>query len=988
MRIHGRFVRALSVAAALIGGATEVARGVAAACVQQAREKPDPRQQQAQLAEQVERDFAKAVALWRQIAEDKALGAEQRAQAQIAIARGLQRLGRVDEAKAALTAAAQAGGKAGEEATRLLKDGFGDQRLRERVSQAVAQLARTVRTSQSTAFTLEAPLLADVYWLGEPAVGELAALVDRDPSDTRMASVALQLVLAIGGDEAAALVRRIAASPDVVLRRTLLEASVVGDGERRVPGLDREPIRAALLTLCDDADPRVRALALRKLMPVMTEAELLARLDEADEAVRARALYLAWQQCERSTAGGLRSAAAAPVSDALMAAVRRACRDPSPEVREMATNILNERRFLASGAAARELFLDALTMDSLWTALDAPKTNRLLGAGFEPGSVFPAPSAARLLEVARLVEVAPNASDVLRQRAEAFARFVATCGGAGAAVGAVADPWPADHAALFEIGCRVGWQAVSPWAERHATVADLGALIDLIEASDGNSCRAIGQRFPQFAELPATEQQRCIDQLRRLYVSSFEKRNFSFTGFCFQSLLTLKCAAADRAAVQLVEQFPELLQAACAGFCDPRRDPVDTAVLLDLLVIDTRGARDPQSGNLVDGSSARRRLVQALSERAAPELPERLATAYRIGLSGSSTISDQYGTLVRLFATNSEENSSSARPRWAPRYPAETLAKTLVACAETGKSQFWNDLAQLLAVMASQVSDRADPLVVQVGQTIGSVLCTKLRSAPIEDDPFGSATFARDVAKSYVGGQFAGWEEFALAALDDAQWTESIVVALPWLTEPLATKAFAQVDRLSYPTQRRLGRLWLEASEPALCERVFDGVASGARGVRQGAVEAIGEAFPERLVGAVRGLARDREEVVREEVARQLARSFDREAIPLLIELLRDSNETVRKAARESLEQLQYYFDSKSRWEKLLSESGLDANSAAEALLKQAKSGATIELRKAAIDSLGTLKVPETLPFLIQLMSDPDPTLSAAAKAAVLKINH
>ncbi len=47
-----------------------------------------------------------------------------------------------------------------------------------------------------------------------------------------------------------------------------------------------------------------------------------------------------------------------------------------------------------------------------------------------------------------------------------------------------------------------------------------------------------------------------------------------------------------------------------------------------------------------------------------------------------------------------------------------------------------------------------------------------------------------------------------------------------------------------------------------------------------------------------------------------------------------------------------------------------------------------LRIRVAAIASLGTLGVPETLPFLIELMEDGDAEVAAAASAAVQRINE
>jgi HEAT repeat protein len=56
-------------------------------------------------------------------------------------------------------------------------------------------------------------------------------------------------------------------------------------------------------------------------------------------------------------------------------------------------------------------------------------------------------------------------------------------------------------------------------------------------------------------------------------------------------------------------------------------------------------------------------------------------------------------------------------------------------------------------------------------------------------------------------------------------------------------------------------------------------------------------------------------------------------------------------------------------------------------LLAKSASGKPKEIRLAAIASLGTLGVPETLPMLVELMSDGDRDIAAAAKSAVDRMN-
>ena len=69
-------------------------------------------------------------------------------------------------------------------------------------------------------------------------------------------------------------------------------------------------------------------------------------------------------------------------------------------------------------------------------------------------------------------------------------------------------------------------------------------------------------------------------------------------------------------------------------------------------------------------------------------------------------------------------------------------------------------------------------------------------------------------------------------------------------------------------------------------------------------------------------------------------------------------------------------------WKRIMDGTGLESSNAAEALVKQVRESKDKDVRLTAIESLGTLAVPETLPILIQLMTDLDPEISKAAKAA------
>ncbi len=139
--------------------------------------------------------------------------------------------------------------------------------------------------------------------------------------------------------------------------------------------------------------------------------------------------------------------------------------------------------------------------------------------------------------------------------------------------------------------------------------------------------------------------------------------------------------------------------------------------------------------------------------------------------------------------------------------------------------------------------------------------------------------------------------------------------------------------------------------------------------------------------GLVRPLLKDPADDVRVSVANYLGAIVSKDAVPDLIALLRDPGERVRTAAADALTRIRFYHEQQAHWDRVLK--GLDASpaSAAEKLLLQAKPGAPREQRLLAIESLGTLGVPEALPFLIEWTTDADADVAQKAKAAITQIH-
>ncbi|MBL8750050.1 MAG: HEAT repeat domain-containing protein [Planctomycetes bacterium] len=134
-------------------------------------------------------------------------------------------------------------------------------------------------------------------------------------------------------------------------------------------------------------------------------------------------------------------------------------------------------------------------------------------------------------------------------------------------------------------------------------------------------------------------------------------------------------------------------------------------------------------------------------------------------------------------------------------------------------------------------------------------------------------------------------------------------------------------------------------------------------------------------------LLEDPDERVRMEAIDAAGRMVSTNAVPKLIGLLRDNESYAREQAAAALTKIRFQHETQGYWDRVVK--GLDASptSAAEKLLLQAKPGAAKAQRLLAIKSLGTLGVPEALPFLIDWSGDTDPEVAAAANAAITAIH-
>jgi HEAT repeat protein len=127
---------------------------------------------------------------------------------------------------------------------------------------------------------------------------------------------------------------------------------------------------------------------------------------------------------------------------------------------------------------------------------------------------------------------------------------------------------------------------------------------------------------------------------------------------------------------------------------------------------------------------------------------------------------------------------------------------------------------------------------------------------------------------------------------------------------------------------------------------------------------------------------------VREDAVRCLDKLQSRERVPTLIECLKDSSTKVRERASGILNRMREYEEQKRAWEGLLGEGvGAGAPTPSAALVEMLESE-DLEVRLAAIRSLGRLADPNTLPVLVKIMAESADEEKAAARAAIDKITQ
>jgi hypothetical protein len=884
--------------------------------------------------EEQERDLAKAESLYREALAGKALSEEARTLANARLAALLTRLGRAREAEPFAEAAARGEGAVvtlDDVVNGLVTNGQDTERTKALRAKARELVQRLLATTQGGGGT---EVWSQLQWVGDPAVPEIAAALEA--SSTQASTVRPQIVSGLAGllwgnesEAAAAHLRRLAASDNAAFREVLYEAA--GSAVR-----GPRAARAAIAMLV--AEP-LDELAAKLVGPAWLAAgaeTAIAAAETKGPAVRAEVL-------NRAHGAKLRR----PVLARLHAMVRAARREADPSLTRAT------QRFVCSNTSQESPEGVELLIEMLPELQYGPNAAQPTGAGLpaewrqsgDNSRLTPAAAAhlwPLLVAAARAVPpVSPQANWLAamleRCAQELDARIVPD------AI-AIAERIPfAPNQGLI----RLFWGKVTP--------ANAAAVLSLWEPLTADHARAELLDVLANAELPI-ELYEPLSQRGTPWAGDGPEQ----TGLLLRALVA---TGHPDAAPRVLDWWRE------------RKDERAVKTASNLLRLGAR-TRDER---------VRAGMREVAGHTNSKEQRSRLLLAL---------LSMHDAAALELLAL---PNQDAVRHPYAAKKPHESammLTPLQYLLYRDPDPPHGFTEAEIVAVLQRHFAER-----------IPRLLPEQFSIGAIPDTVLGELARLLGRGGDGGGGNPQGWVGAALRRARDGDASRGAL--RDWARQQLQSgEVLLQRWVLMELTDDQLQAL----REPveALIQGEDHGIAElAARRLLDAAVDLppeklarhphpdVRELLPYAVVTArmpnaadhVVALLADPDPSVRRAAASAAGVVLAKDAVPQLLPLLRDPDEAVRKAAADALTRIRFFHEQQAHWDRVLK--GLDASpaSAAEKLLLQGKPGAPKEQRLLAIQSLGTLGVPEALPFLIEWSQDADPDVAKRAKDAITQIH-
>ncbi len=961
----------------------------------------NPALQQAIAVDDLEHDPARAKPLYAAIAADASAADAVRRHAALRLARVLRRLG--EDASAALAQAEQ-GDDAVAKAAKLLRAELAEDPARQAELQKRAEAAVVAWVKgNDTEYT-------DVAWFGEAAVHAAVRGLPTWP-DRRERSRAVLLLWVIGGEAARGYVRTALGADDAEARRTLgmvlppPSGFVVGSdaallhlaGASRI---DLELVRLVLKDRDEDLVGGCLEVAMQANWP-LTRADLLPLLHDPRDRVRRAArlcLMIAMRRFEGSPErvlpagspelrvalqrrGGSQdqwAAILAAESEAIAAELPKLLAATDPAEYRAACSLLFE--WGPRSVAGRRLLVSVLPQLRL--------------AGLNRARLPLSPGEGQRLLADENVE---SLGAALRQlgawRASPEQRVVLEL------LHSSLHVWGRKALESVLLAIRLGYPSSEPgfwshweWLAKHATAADIPLVLSRLDTAE--SIVVVAPWLAQH-DLPA---------------AAFEPLRAAAQGQPKGGVLDA-LARTDHAGV-----VPLL-----CDFARAPNDPHNLARSLDLLMQHARVRPD------VATRDALRAQLAAIWDRRATSDSTIITAHYTVAALvrlGDPTWFDKPATeLSTLFTVNGQQRGFDlagvpAPPAWPANSRIDSLYELVGASRVVdGRVRWWHGYSPDLisafwrraidkdasdevwrgvlravgGLTASKDAERAPLLAIlmRLGEVVAHAVVNP-RSGREAEPPL--CNLLASVWRARRADQFAPVEAAAVDALHAAALAASApelrALAVAFLQSGREADR-AAIERAFADDDARVGvaALKLFAGQALPRDLLTRALRSPAQETRRQAVALLRDRTDD-VADLWRGLLADTDAEIRVAACQTLAKSLRLDAVPPLLEALKDGDQRVREAATASLQAIRFYHDEQSHWQRVFDgRAGLTAASAAEALLAQAKPGNDKDTRLLAIRSLGALGAAETQSFLIGWTKDPDAEIAAAAREAVGRIH-
>ena len=762
-------------------------------------------------------------------------------------------------------------------------------------------------------------------YVGEAAVPAIVKTIHAEKVDLYLVQQLIEVLLEIGGPKTGEFIESVAASNDRLFKRFVTQGFRNASRKRSLTG----PFQKLL----SDPSPDVRAEALGAAVGLLSVDTLIRIASDENARVRTGALV---QLADQSRGVLKMPGAMAKLAPAITRSLHSTDQGETTAALEFLRN-----SFLLSTPAGRSLFLTVLGDADL---LESPATAR-----WYPSRSFRNPGGILVLDF----DAPPAAEDTLQ-----VAR-------------AIQPPWPEsrrDALAEFIQRCVDAWDA----SQMDAVLALVGLGYDP-RVRGGLSKYIVRNATAQHAVRVAQH----LDELAK----PDDVREW---------LLTLRHDIADldrmrdlvrekidRPTDQLSRSVPDLLT-----FLAQTQHPDIVPVLLEA------AERHPEP--LFE------KVAYALSQVEGEAATQGLHRLVRLDVPG-----DRTWALLNLAMRGAEEVPEAARDAYARgRITSRRDRSFLVRLVEEGFD----------SRLSSKETARAFELVLSTGSPIAwEAMPIIYGYSRYETSPEVSRAFLRELAKFHTPSSL--FNEFNIAFNHLKEYPEVAPIAalalstgdarivsmgITWFyRNPGNPGVIASQETIARVMQEGPGSMSHLAAEVLARtgtdfarEKLREATRHPAHEIRLTAIRSLYAVFRDEPADRLIELLGDAEPEIRRTSAGLLGATLDKSAVGPLLEALRDPDASVRASIQGAVRTIQEYHETRARWAAWVEESERGEKlSTADALMQQAAPDQPEVVRVAAIESLGTVGDPNTLPFLVRLVGDDDPAIAQAARAAIARIN-